>query len=362
MFEGLIASKLANKMFEKDIFKTIRMHALFGALIMMIPDFGFGTVFYVIILWHMYSSICKKVGVSFGDNFWSLVGVGIFINIAVAFIIDLVLSVLFFLVGFIIYFQFYLSGKFFVESLKKLDFKGEDKNTVQSVPQITVAQSAPQQTKVIDKSYNQKKVEYITCPICSEQVEKGLRVCPYCNEVISDSSPSIAPVQPQPEQKTTVEEPETIKGEMMRCPICCELIPANSQVCPECNEQIGTSSVENKTEERDYYLYDVDISHLQTKEKVQKYGCSEATTQMVITEKDENKTAIDPSCRSVTIYGSYKSAPNAEYIDIEVKLFTNQEVRQYVGSYYYNDIELKYLDNSTLYLYENMPHKYVEAE
>jgi hypothetical protein len=231
-----------------------------------------------------------------------------------------------------------------------------------TVPQITVAQSAPKETTTIEKSIEQKKVEYITCPICSEQVEKGLRVCPYCNEVISDSSPSIAPVQPQPEQKTTVEEPETIKGEMMRCPICCELIPANSQVCPECNEQIGTSSVENKTEERDYYLYDVDISHLQTKEKVQKYGCSEATTQMVITEKDENKTAIDPSCRSVTIYGSYKSAPNAEYIDIEVKLFTNQEVRQYVGSYYYNDIELKYLDNSTLYLYENMPHKYVEAE
>jgi hypothetical protein len=299
--------------------------------------------------------------VSFVDNFWSLAGVGMFVNIAVAFIIDLVLSIFFFLVGFAIYLQFYLSGKFFVESLKKLDFKGEEKKTVQSVPQIAVAQPAPKETITIEKNIEQKNVEYIICPICSEQVEKGLRVCPYCNEVISDSSPSTAPVQSQPEQKITVEEPEAIKGEMMRCPICCELIPANSQVCPECNERIGTSSVENKTEERDYYLYDVDISHLQTKEKVQKYGCSEATTQMVITEKDENKTAIDPFCRSVTIYGSYKSASNAEYIDIEVKLFTNQEVREYVGSYYYDDIELKYLDNSTLYLYENMPHKYVEA-
>jgi hypothetical protein len=34
-----------------------------------------------------------------------------------------VFTVLFFLEGFIMYFQFYLSGKMFVESLKELDFK-----------------------------------------------------------------------------------------------------------------------------------------------------------------------------------------------------------------------------------------------
>lgn len=123
MFEGFIAGKFANKMFEKDVFKTIKWHAFVGALLLMIPDFGFGTIFFIGVLWHMYSSICDKVGISFSDNFWKLVGVGFIVNIIVALVIDVVFSVLFFLEGFIMYFQFYLSGKVFVESLKKLDMK-----------------------------------------------------------------------------------------------------------------------------------------------------------------------------------------------------------------------------------------------
>ena len=124
MLEGYIAGKFADKMFEKDVFKTIKRHALFGALIMMIPDAGLGTIAFIFILWHMYSSICDKVGISFSDHFWSLVGVGIVVNILIALAIDIVFTFLFFLEGFIVYFQFYLSGKLFVESLKKLDFKG----------------------------------------------------------------------------------------------------------------------------------------------------------------------------------------------------------------------------------------------
>jgi hypothetical protein len=71
----------------------------------------------------MYSSICDKVGISFAQNFWELVGLGIVVNIVIALVIDIVFTVLFFLEGFIIYFQFYLSGKMFVESLKQLDIK-----------------------------------------------------------------------------------------------------------------------------------------------------------------------------------------------------------------------------------------------
>lgn len=123
MLEGYIASKFANKMFEKDIFRTIKKHAFWGAVILMIPDFGLGTIFFIIILWHMYSSICNKVGISFSENFWSLVGIGFFVNIVITLVIDVVFSFLFFLEGFIIYFQFYLSGKFFVESIKKIDLK-----------------------------------------------------------------------------------------------------------------------------------------------------------------------------------------------------------------------------------------------
>lgn len=121
MLEGCIAGKFANKMFEEEVFKTIKKHAFCGALIMMIPDFGFGTLFFIAVLWHMYSNICDKVGISFSDNFWKLVGLGIFVNIAIAFAIDLIFTALFFLEPFIMYFQFYMSGKLFVESLKTMD-------------------------------------------------------------------------------------------------------------------------------------------------------------------------------------------------------------------------------------------------
>lgn len=126
MLEGYIAGKFANKMFEKDIFRTIRNHALVGAVLMAFPDFGFGAVFFIGVLWHMYSSICDKVGISFSEHFWSLVGVGIFVNVAIAIIVDIVFSFLWFLEPFIIYFQFYMSGKLFVESIKRMDFTKEN--------------------------------------------------------------------------------------------------------------------------------------------------------------------------------------------------------------------------------------------
>lgn len=120
MFEGYIAGKFANKMFEQDVFKIVKRHALFGSLAMMIPDFGFGGEIFTVVLWHMYSSISEKVGVSFSDNWGKLLGLGVVVNIAVAFAIDLVFTYLSFLEPFIIYAQFYTSGKAFIESLKKL--------------------------------------------------------------------------------------------------------------------------------------------------------------------------------------------------------------------------------------------------
>jgi len=121
MLEGFISAKFANKYFEKDVFKTIKRHAFWGALLMMLPDFGFGVIIFVFVLWHMYSSICSKVGISFSENFWKLIGVGAFVNVAIALVLDIALSVLFFLNGFLMYAQFYLSGKLFVESIKKLE-------------------------------------------------------------------------------------------------------------------------------------------------------------------------------------------------------------------------------------------------
>lgn len=122
MFQGLITSKIAGKVYnDKELLKIVKRHAFFGALIMMIPDGGLGTIAYVIVLWHMYSKISRKIGMSFSENFWELAGVGFFVNIAVALVIDMLLTVLFFIEPFIMYLQFYISGKLFIESAKKVN-------------------------------------------------------------------------------------------------------------------------------------------------------------------------------------------------------------------------------------------------
>lgn len=120
MLEGFIAAKLANKMFEKDVFKIVKSHAFWGCLLMSLPDFGFGTVIFICVLWHMYSSIAEKCDLSFSENFWKLAGVGFIVNVLVALVLDIVLSALFFLAPFVFYAQFYLSGKMYIETLKRM--------------------------------------------------------------------------------------------------------------------------------------------------------------------------------------------------------------------------------------------------
>lgn len=50
MIEGFIAGKLANKMFEKDVFKIVKRHAFWGALIIIHPLFGLVWICFVAIL------------------------------------------------------------------------------------------------------------------------------------------------------------------------------------------------------------------------------------------------------------------------------------------------------------------------
>lgn len=116
MFEGLIAGKLANKMFEKDVFKIVKKHAFLGAIIMILPLFGFDWLIYCIVLWHMYYAICEKVGTKLD---LSNIIVGLIVNIIVAIVLDIILTFIPFLIGFIVYAQFYFSGKAYIETLKK---------------------------------------------------------------------------------------------------------------------------------------------------------------------------------------------------------------------------------------------------
>lgn len=117
MFEGYIAGKLANKILEKDVLKIVKNHAMCGALIMVFPLFGLDWIIYIGILWHMYYAICQKVGVSL--NFGNVI-VGFIVNIIVAIVLDAILTFIPFLIGFIVYAQFYFSGKAYIETLKKM--------------------------------------------------------------------------------------------------------------------------------------------------------------------------------------------------------------------------------------------------
>ena len=121
MFEGTISAKLADKFFEKSIFKIIKRRATIAALLLAIPDFGFGGVIYVFLLWNMYTKISDKIGISFSENKGKLIGVGFIVNILVAFVLDFAMTALFFIQPFLVYMQFYFSGKMFVETIKELD-------------------------------------------------------------------------------------------------------------------------------------------------------------------------------------------------------------------------------------------------
>lgn len=158
MFEGAIAAKFADRFFEKEIFKIIKNRATIAALLMMIPDFGLGGLIYIAVLWNMYSAICKKVGISFSENKGKLIGAGVIVNIIVAIIIDIGLTAFFFLEPFIIYAQFYLSGKFFVESLKKCKHCGEWLVDHQQSPQHTSKLETQPHADVKIKQSNTKKI------------------------------------------------------------------------------------------------------------------------------------------------------------------------------------------------------------
>ena len=121
----MLQNQLANwgdKMFEKDMASIVSNHSLWGAIILALPLFGLEWIVFVCILWDMYGDLCKKCGRKF--TFGSLT-VGIVVNIIVAFIIDALLTFIPVIgwlgTSFIVYLQFYSSGKGFIETLRGMD-------------------------------------------------------------------------------------------------------------------------------------------------------------------------------------------------------------------------------------------------
>ncbi len=109
----------ADKLFDKDTASIVRSHALWASIIMALPLFGFDLFFYCFILWDMYSDLCKRAHkkLDFGN-----IIVGFIVNIVVAFILDTALTFIPVIgwlgTAFIVYLQFYFSGKSFIESIK----------------------------------------------------------------------------------------------------------------------------------------------------------------------------------------------------------------------------------------------------
>lgn len=136
MLQGYIARKWGDKMFEADIAKVVRKRAFWGALIMALPLFGFELIVFIIILWSMYSKLCEKVGVTLK---FSTIVVGFVVNIAVAIAVDLLLMLIPFIgwlgTGFVVYLQFYFSGKMYIETLRKAYPNESDQYNHKQLPQ-----------------------------------------------------------------------------------------------------------------------------------------------------------------------------------------------------------------------------------
>lgn len=120
MLQGFIARKWGDKMFEKEIAKIVKRRAFWGAVIMALPLFGIEWIVFIIILWNMYSALSEKVGTKLK---FSTIAVGFIVNIVVSIAIDALFTLLPVLgwlgTGFLVYLQFYLSGKMYIETLRK---------------------------------------------------------------------------------------------------------------------------------------------------------------------------------------------------------------------------------------------------
>lgn len=121
MFEGQAAKLVGKQIFpEEELFKIVHNHAKWGALAIAIPFLPvIDTILYVIVLWHMYSKLSEKANRSLS------LGAGIFVNIMVCIIVGLVDETLdwipivgWLISAFIVYIQFYFSGKWYISIMR----------------------------------------------------------------------------------------------------------------------------------------------------------------------------------------------------------------------------------------------------
>lgn len=118
MLQGQFA-KVGDKMFDQDTAKIVKRHAFWAAILRLIPVLG--TFFFLLILWDMYSSLCKRANQKLRMKH---ILVAIVVNILIAIVLEFVywfVPILGWLgTSFMVYLQFYFSGKSFIETIRNV--------------------------------------------------------------------------------------------------------------------------------------------------------------------------------------------------------------------------------------------------
>lgn len=87
-------NKIIDRGFSIQAQSCVNNHAIGGAAIYALPLFGLDNIIYAIVLWHMYISLCKLAGKTFGSNVSkSFIG-GFIVNILVSSLLELACNVL----------------------------------------------------------------------------------------------------------------------------------------------------------------------------------------------------------------------------------------------------------------------------
>lgn len=104
--------------------RTVRRHALWGAIVMGMPLWVLSSVLFVVGLWHMYYSLCRYALVPFWRNFWKSSAGAFVVTWGACSLMDLVLEWLpiggWFISGIVGYFAVVISACSYLEVLALL--------------------------------------------------------------------------------------------------------------------------------------------------------------------------------------------------------------------------------------------------
>ncbi|MBR5893569.1 MAG: hypothetical protein IKZ37_08050 [Bacteroidaceae bacterium] len=85
-------SGFADAGLSQRVSSCVKTRSIVAAIIMVIPLWGIEVFLYAIVLWGMYSELCRLANVPFWKNFFTSVLGGFIVNIIVVFILNFILD------------------------------------------------------------------------------------------------------------------------------------------------------------------------------------------------------------------------------------------------------------------------------